>query len=152
MNFRRLRPVIPPADRRVILLVEDHAGLRDVAETMLLDAGYAVLSAGDGVSAFRLFERHPEIDLVFTDIRLPRIDGLMLADMVQLRRPDVRILYATAYGTAASRQPGYRYGEILAKPYRSAELLAAVARALANPPKAERPAFTRVPPFLRSTG
>lgn len=148
MDFRRLRPVIPPAERRVVLVVEDHAGLRDIAETILLDAGYAVLSAGDGVSAFRLFERHSEIDLVFTDIKLPRIEGLMLADMAQLRRPDVRILYATAFGAAANRQPGYRYGEILAKPYRSAELLAAVARAFATPPKAVRPA---PPPFLRST-
>jgi CheY-like chemotaxis protein len=127
------------AETRPILVVEDDADMRDVAETILADAGYRVLVASDGVAAFRLLERHPDIALVFTDIKMPRIDGLMLADMAQLRRPNIKILYATGYGAETSRQPGYRYGEVLAKPYRRAQLIAAVEHALLMPPRRQRP-------------
>jgi CheY-like chemotaxis protein len=134
-----LPPSAPPAETRPVLIVEDDVDVLDVAATILRGEGYQVLVAGDGVAAFRLFERHPDIALVFTDIKMPKIDGLMLADMAQLRRPDIKILYTTAYGREADRQPGYRYGEILAKPYRRAQLVAAVERALQEPPKRLRP-------------
>ena len=128
------------AGSRTILVVENDADLRDVVETALADAGYRVLTAADGIAAFRLFERHPDIALVFTDIVMPKIDGLMLADMAKLRRPDVKILYATAFAALTDRQPGYRYGEVLRKPFRSGELVAAVERALASPSVASKPA------------
>jgi len=105
---------VPP--RRVsstILIVDNDDDIRDLAETVLRRAGYPVLTAADGVSAFRLLERHPEIDLLFTDIVMPKIDGLMLADMAKLRRPHLKVLYATAYRDEMNRQPGYRYGDIL---------------------------------------
>lgn len=127
-------------DSRTILFVENDAGVRDVVESMLADAGYRVLAAPDGIAAFRLFERHPEIALLFTDIMMPKIDGLMLADMVKLRRPGIKVLYATAFNAQVERQPGYRYGEILDKPFRIGELLAAVRRALDSPSRASRPA------------
>ena len=133
-----LRPTA--GDSRTILLVENDAAIRDVVETMLAEAGYRVLVATDGIAAFRLFERHPDIALLFTDIMMPKIDGLMLADMVKLRRPDVKVLYATAFSAQVDRQPGYRYGETLAKPFRSTELLAAVQRALDLPSIPSRPA------------
>ena len=132
-------PSTEPTAIRPVLVVEDDADVRDVAETILSEEGYRVLVAADGVDAFGLFERHPDIALVFTDIKMPRIDGLMLADMAQLRRPDVKVLYATAYGAETNRQPGYRYGEVLAKPYRRAELVAAIERALHAPPTRSRP-------------
>jgi CheY-like chemotaxis protein len=125
---------------RTVLVVENDAAVRDVVETILTDAGYPVLTAGDGIAAFRLFERHPDIALVFTDIVMPKIDGLMLADMAKLRRPDIKVLYTTAFGAQALRQPGYRYGEILDKPFRSDALLAAVRRALEQPSVASKPA------------
>src|SRR5690242_4812577 len=108
------------ADSRLILLVDNDDDLRGVTEHMLVEAGYRVVSARDGVSAFGAFERHPDIDLLLTDIMMPRIDGLMLADMAKLRRPGLKVLYATGFADDARRQPGYRYGEVLGKPYRSA--------------------------------
>ena len=129
-----------PADPPLILLVDNDDDLRAIAETMLTQAGYRVVSAADGVAAFGAFERHPDIALLFTDIMMPRIDGLMLADMAKLRRPGLKILYATAYGEDARRQPGYRYGEVLGKPYRTRELVAAIERALLAPSLPQRPA------------
>jgi CheY-like chemotaxis protein len=134
------RPVPPQRVSSTILIVDNDDAIRDLAETVLRQAGYPVLTAPDGVSAFRLLERHPEIDLLFTDIVMPRIDGLMLADMAKLRRPHLKVLYATAYRDEMNRQPGYRYGEILPKPYRARDIEVAVRRALATPPMRVHPA------------
>ena len=60
--------------------------------------------------------------------------------MAKLRRPGLKVLYATGYGEDARRQPGYRYGEVLGKPYRTDALVAAVERALDSPSVPKRPA------------
>jgi CheY-like chemotaxis protein len=117
-----------------ILVVEDDDDIRAYAAAVLEDAGYAVLTARDAVQAFILLEQNPNVRLMFTDIVMPRIDGLMLADMAKLRHPDLRVLYTTAYSERVARQPGYRYGVFLDKPYRRGELEAAVRAALAQPP------------------
>ncbi|SRR5258706_6991943 len=117
-----------------ILVVEDDEGVREYAGAVLRDAGYAVLTARDAVEAFILLEQNPGIRLMFTDIVMPRIDGLMLADMAKLRHPDLRVVYATGYSDRVARQPGYRYGPLLEKPYRGAQLEAAVRDSLAQPP------------------
>ncbi|SRR5581483_9906383 len=141
----RVFPDFPTLSYRLaapaILVVENDAGVRELAELVLTEAGYPVLSAPDGIAAFRLLERHPTITLLFTDIVMPRIDGLMLADMAKLRRPGLRVLYTTAYRDDMNRQPGYRYGAVLAKPYRPSELEAAVEQALAAPPLSGHPAI-----------
>jgi len=122
-----------------VLVVDNDDDVRELAELVLSEAGYPVLTAGDGIAAFRLLERHPAIALLFTDIVMPRIDGLMLADMAKLRRPGLKVLYTTGYRDEMSRQPGYRYGEVLTKPYRPVELEAAVRHALVAPPPRRHP-------------
>jgi CheY-like chemotaxis protein len=134
------RSTLPRPSQPAILIVDNDDDIRDLAETVLLRAGHPVLTAKDGVTGFRLLERHPEIALLFTDIVMPRIDGLMLADMAKLRRPQLKVLYATAYRDEMNRQPGYRYGEVLAKPYRPRDIEAAVQRALSAPPMRVHPA------------
>ena len=128
------------AGASVILIVENDADVRDIAESALTDAGFSVLAAADGMAAFRLLEGHPEIDLMFVDVMMPRINGLMLADMARMRRPGLRILYTTGYGPAVRRQPGYRYGRTMPKPYRPSQLVAAVEEALRAPPELRCPA------------
>ena len=121
-------------------MVDNEDGVRALAETVLSEAGYPVMTARDGVTAFRMLERHPHIALLFTDIVMPKIDGLMLADMAKLRQPGIKVLYATAYRDEMNRQPGYRYGEVLAKPYRPTQLEAAVRHALTAPSLRVHPA------------
>ena len=117
-----------------ILVVEDDEDIRRFAVAVLEDAGYRVLTARDAVEAFVELERNPTISLMFTDVVMPRIDGLMLADMAKLRHPDLRVLYTTGYSDRVARQPGYRYGPFLDKPYRAGQLAAAVRDMLAQPP------------------
>ena len=80
-----------------ILVVDNEPEVRAVAEHVLSAAGYPVMTAPDGTRAFGMLEHHPEIALLFTDIVMPRIDGLMLADMAKLRHPGIKVLYTTAY-------------------------------------------------------
>jgi len=122
-----------------ILIVEDDEDIRRFAMSVLEDAGYDVVAARDAVEAFLQLEQNPSIGLMFTDVVMPRIDGLMLADMARLRHPGLRVLYATGYLERVQRQPGYRYGATLAKPYASGQLEAAVRRSLAEPPSARVP-------------
>jgi len=123
-----------------ILVVDNEHEVRALAELMLSAAGYPVMTAPDGIRAFDELERHPQIALLFTDIAMPRIDGLMLADMAKLRHPGIKVLCTTAYRDEMNRQPGYRYGAVLAKPYRPAQLEAAVRHALTTPSLRVHPA------------
>jgi CheY-like chemotaxis protein len=114
----------------LILVVEDDAGVRDLASTILQDAGYRVLEAETGQRAIMLFEAHPDIALIFTDIVMPGLDGFKLADITKFKRPAVRILYATAFLDLAHEKLGVVHGQILKKPYRVAQLRQAVQEAL----------------------
>ena len=122
-----------------ILVVDDDDDVRAYAVTVLEDAGYEVITARDAVEAFILLEQNPNIRLMFTDIVMPRIDGLMLADMAKLRHPGLRVLYATGYAERVARQPGYRYGAFLSKPYMRGQLEAAIRETLAQPPSPRVP-------------
>jgi CheY-like chemotaxis protein len=123
-----------------ILVVEDDEDVRNYAVAVLQSAGYGVLTARDAVEAFIMLEENPQIRLMFTDVVMPRIDGLMLADMAKLRNPGLRVLYATGYEDRVTSQPGYRYGALLTKPYRAGQLEAAIRRTLDEPPSARLPA------------
>jgi CheY-like chemotaxis protein len=115
-----------------ILIIEDEPKIRDLAVETLRDAGYRVLEAASGDAAMQLFEGHPEIDLIFTDIVMPGIDGFKVADMAKVRRPAVKILYATGFENRARDFLGVVHGRILRKPYRQSDLLAAVEKTLAS--------------------
>ncbi|MEN3277585.1 MAG: hypothetical protein V7631_3375 [Massilia sp.] len=109
-----------------ILVVEDNEDVRELAETVLDAAGYAVVSAPSGEQALALLDGGNEVDLVFTDVMMPGgMNGLQLADQVRQRRPDTPILITSGYMDElpmARAQPL----DILNKPYRQEELLARV--------------------------
>ena len=111
-------------DRHTVLVIEDDPLIRELAVEALRDAGYAVLEAMAGGDAIVIFEGCPEIDVVFTDIVMPGIDGFKLADMIKVRRPGVKILYTTGYARNAivhqgRLDPGV---ELIVKPFTSAAL------------------------------
>lgn len=106
-----------------ILLVEDDALVRIVTAELLVELGYAVIEAGDGAEARRLFADRP--DLVITDVEPPDADGLELAAEFRALRPEAAIIVAS--GKMAGPGPGYVW---LQKPYRGATLREAIARAL----------------------
>ena len=109
-----------------ILVVEDNEDVRELAETMLEAAGYAVVSAPSGEQALNVLDEGAEVDLVFTDVMMPGgMNGLQLADHVRLRRPGTPILVTTGYMDELPAARGQRL-DILSKPYRQEDLLARV--------------------------
>jgi CheY-like chemotaxis protein len=84
-------------DRPVLLLAEDEAMLRLLAMEMLEEAGFQVFEAADGVEGLELLKSHPEISLLVSDIKMPRMDGYALAEAGLALKPDLKILLMTGY-------------------------------------------------------
>jgi len=82
----------------LVLVVEDDPGVRAAASRLLSSAGYAVLDAEDGREALDLL-RHlaPAVDLVLTDIRMPRMTGMELARAIAELWPDLPVLFMTGF-------------------------------------------------------
>jgi CheY-like chemotaxis protein len=86
-------------DTQTVLVAEDEAMLRIVAVETLRDDGFTVFEAGDGVSALDILRGHPEIDLLISDIKMPRLGGYELAQNALELRPDLKVLFMTGYST-----------------------------------------------------
>jgi two-component system, cell cycle response regulator CpdR len=113
-----------------ILFVEDDTALRDLVTRMLSEKGFGVLSAGDAYEAIRILaDRH--VDLIFTDIIMPSMDGVQLAKQARLMLPDIKVLFATGYAQKATERDASRHGKVLFKPLREAEVMREVEAALA---------------------
>jgi two-component system, cell cycle sensor histidine kinase and response regulator CckA len=118
----------PPDERpltgsETILLVEDEAAVRRLEREMLETYGYTVLVAGDGAEGLALAQghRHP-IHLLLTDILMPKMGGVELAERLSKARPELKVLYTSGYndsGGSLSSVAGARY---LQKPYGMEEL------------------------------
>lgn len=115
-----------------ILVVEDDELTRAFVVDLVESFGYAAAAAADGMEAMKLIEDIPTIALVFTDIAMPGVDGIMLADMVKQHRPKLKILYTTGgHGVPRVKaEAGILHGNILAKPYRAEELRREIERLL----------------------
>jgi CheY-like chemotaxis protein len=115
---------------KTILVVEDDRDVRELALTVLEEAGYRVLEAASGDEAYRLLLAHPDlrIDAIFTDVVMPgRFDGIDIANAACELRPGLRVLYATGFADLARDDRGSDMrGPVLRKPYRPGELRAAL--------------------------
>jgi CheY-like chemotaxis protein len=80
-----------------ILIAEDEAMLRLLAVETLQDAGYHVLQAGDGEAALELLKSNPDIQILVSDVKMPRMDGYALAEAGLTVRPELKILMMTGY-------------------------------------------------------
>ncbi len=109
-----------------ILLVEDEAGVRDLAEHILKAHGYRLLAAQDGPEALHLSEHHDgPIHLLLTDVVMPGMSGKELADRLCPQRPEMRVLYMSGYtdsviGNHGVLEPGIAF---VPKPLTEQELL-----------------------------
>jgi len=108
-----------------ILVVEDDADVLLFATKALHSLGYETCQAGDAKTALELLELNPQIALLFTDIVLPGdMDGVHLATEITRRRPGLPVLFTSGY-TERMLVGGGELAEgveVLAKPYRKAEL------------------------------
>ena len=96
------RPV-RPAPRGVVLLVDDEDAIRWVGRRFLEADGWAVLEAVDGLEALRIIgSLTGRLDLVVTDLNMPRVTGRELAEVLSVFRPGVPVLGITGFLSAVS--------------------------------------------------
>ena len=120
------QPVTLPRGADTILLVEDEPMVRALAVEALREQGYTVLDAGDGEAALAEAERHAgEIDLLLTDVVMPRMSGKALAERLAAVRPSVRVLFTSGHPRDVIADHGVLDASVrfLQKPY-TAESLA----------------------------
>jgi nitrogen-specific signal transduction histidine kinase/ActR/RegA family two-component response regulator len=121
------------AGTAAVLVAEDEPALRRLIETSLRSAGYEVSSAANGEEAFEIFLKDAaRFDLLLTDVVMPGMSGRKLADQVQQRRADLRVVYMTAYSPSEIAAHGVVEPNVavLAKPFTPNELERAIRRAL----------------------
>jgi CheY-like chemotaxis protein len=111
--------------RKTILVVDDDPGVLDYASNVLEECGYAVLSAPDGATALVLLRNHGRIDLLFTDVVMPGLDGVEVARRARQQSPGLKVLFTSGY--AADVIPA---GRLLKKPYRPQQLAGEIAAML----------------------
>jgi CheY-like chemotaxis protein len=97
----------PRGGNESILLVEDDDAVRKFTLFALSSLGYRVLPAKDGPSALELLQRAPqEIDLLVTDVVMPEMSGPLLAEILRVKFPDVRVLFVSGYADDAIVERG----------------------------------------------
>ena len=123
--------LIPHVNAEKILIVDDEPALRELTREILSIAGYSVLIAGNASAALAILEKE-SVDLMISDIIMPKMNGYDLAKIVKTKYPLVKIQLASGYSSnqAIADDQQYLHSSILHKPFRSAELLSTVAALL----------------------
>ena len=101
-------------------MVEDEEDLRELLTTMLHDYGYAILVARDGMEALERYRRHRhDIQLVITDMDLPKINGAAVSQSILSDNPGARIILISGFVEPALKNSILASGvrEFVAKPY-----------------------------------
>ncbi|MBK7784450.1 MAG: MASE1 domain-containing protein [Gemmatimonadetes bacterium] len=122
------------APRGTVLVVEDERMVRDLVRRTLARAGYQVLEAADGEAALALARTEPgTIDLLLTDVVMPRLGGRQLAARLQAERPGLRVLFMSGYASDAGdlHDLVLGAGDFLQKPFAPSRLLERVGALLA---------------------
>ncbi len=88
---------ILPRGQETILLVEDELSVRQVTELMLADLGYKVFAAADGEQALHLFRQNSAVDLLVTDVVMPKMNGKQVADELRRLHPRIKVLFISGY-------------------------------------------------------
>lgn len=123
----------PPSRPPRILLVDDEETVRRVTGRLLEKLGYRVRAAGDADEALALLRDGERFDLVVTDVVMPGLSGIEMAERMRRLLPDQRILFTSGYTTREfGRPPGEPPQPFMAKPFSLDELERAVSGALAG--------------------
>ncbi len=116
------------------LIADDELSMRQFLEILLKKEGHEVVCTVDGEEAFSRFQAEP-YDLLLSDIKMPRMDGLELLRRVKELRPNMAVIMITAYaspGDAISAMKAGAY-DYLTKPFKIKEIKAVIRNALAKP-------------------
>jgi CheY-like chemotaxis protein len=126
---------VPKSGRGTVLLVEDEVTVRRVIKRVLETSGYDVIEAVDGQSALQVIEPNlHRLSLLLTDVVMPGLSGLELAEKLLAQRPDLKVIYMTGYLSELERRGGLSppSASLLTKPFTPSSLIARVRETLAG--------------------
>ncbi|MGN6223225.1 nitrogen regulation protein NR(I) [Pseudoxanthomonas sp.] len=140
-----------PSHAQRIWVVDDDRSVRFVLATALRDAGYDVDGFDSAAAALQALGARGAPDLLFTDVRMPGDDGLVLLDRLKATHPQLPVIVMSAYTDVASTAGAFRGGahEFLSKPFDLDDAVALAARAL---PDAEQEAAPAPEPGASTQG
>lgn len=126
---------MPRGSNEHVLIVEDMPAVRMLVAEMLSEAGYRCSEAGDVTTALSVLQNDPSVDLLLTDVGLPKLSGRELADAARVHRPVLPVLFMTGYAENAVRRDHFLAEgmDMVIKPFQLSELLAKVRRMLDMP-------------------
>ena len=118
-------------DDKVILVIDDSTDTLEIIERNLVTRGYKLITATSADNGLSLLE-NSRIDLVITDLKMPRVGGLEVVQHIRENFSDIEVMVVTGYPTVSGAVEAVKLGaeEYLAKPFTEDELYAAVERAL----------------------
>jgi DNA-binding NtrC family response regulator len=118
-------------ERKQLLIVDDELNLRRVLSAQLSRDGYDVHTAEDGAQALEVLENH-HIDLVLTDLRMPKLDGMELLRRAHELDNQLPVVIITAHGTVDNAVEALKTGafDYITKPFDQAEVRSIVRKAL----------------------
>ena len=113
-----------------VLIVDDELNIRRVLAAMLKREGYEVTTAADGEQALAVLQKTP-VEVVVTDLVMPRLGGMELLQRVGVQYPDVPVILITAHGTVDSAVAALKAGafDYVTKPFEQEELKKVIAKA-----------------------
>ncbi|WP_068873912.1 MULTISPECIES: CHASE domain-containing protein [unclassified Phenylobacterium] len=121
---------LPRARRgEAVLVVEDEPEVRRLSVESLRELGYDVTEASDADQALQRLAEAPAADLLFTDILMPGMNGVQLAERARAAKPALKVLYTTGYARDVSGAEAVQ-AALLAKPFTIAQLAHRVRQAL----------------------
>ena len=131
---------------RTVLIAEDEANMRRVLSALLARDGFRTLEAADGEAALESLAREP-VDAILTDLRMPKMNGLELLEVVRRRHPDIPVVMLTAHGTVGSAVEALKRGafDYLTKPFDPDEIRQVMDKAVSTRRLARGSPPTRIP-------
>jgi nitrogen regulation protein NR(I) len=118
-------------ERKQVLIVDDEPNLRKILSAQLSRDGYEVMTAEDGEQGLALLKEH-HIDLVITDLKMPKVDGMTLLRKALELEPELPVVLITAHGTIDTAVEALKSGafDFVTKPFDKDEVRQIVAKAL----------------------
>ena len=129
----RYNPMASTGNPATILLVDDDEALRRFVRRILIEQGFHVIEASDGAEALEVASAYAEpVDLLLTDVIMPKVNGLVLAQRLLQKRPGIGVLYMSGYVEKSMLLAKHPESILLQKPFTPDALIAAVRQVLAS--------------------
>ena len=123
-------------EREIVLVVDDEPTVRRYARRVLLEEGFEVIEAGDGVEALSLVQDSGDrFGVVVSDIVMPKLNGVQLLQRLSITHPELPVILMSGYAGPELAQRGIQAPcSVLSKPFKPEELLAEVRRCIRSQP------------------